>query len=292
VFEQTRDIEFEVLALDNASEDGTAEMIGAEFERVRLIASESNLGFARASNRLATQARGEFLLLLNPDTIVHDGAVQKLVAFAREHPEGGLYGGRTLSPSGALNPSSCWGAPSLWSLTCFALGLSALGRHNATFDPESLGSWQRDSVREVDIVTGCLALIRRDLWEQLEGFDGRFWMYGEDADLSIRVAARGYRPMITPSATITHVVGASSRAQGPKRALVMHAKASLLVKHWSPPRARLGVWLLTVGVGLRAMLDTVRTRMRHGSGASSDWSYSWQHRSEWQSGFPDAPDAA
>ena len=97
--------------------------------------------------------------MLNPDTELVGDTLAALLAYAQAHPHAGLIGGRTLSPDGELDPGSCWGAQSLWSLVCFASGLSTVFRGSRIFNPESLGSWPRDSARQVDIVTGCLCLV-------------------------------------------------------------------------------------------------------------------------------------
>jgi N-acetylglucosaminyl-diphospho-decaprenol L-rhamnosyltransferase len=284
--ETTRGLDCEVIVLDNASADGTDEMVRSEFPSARLVASIENLGFGPGVNRAAVEASGEYLLLLNPDTVVHDRAVQNLLEFARARPEHGLYGGRTLDPDGRVNPGSCWGAPSLWSLFCFATALSTAFKGTRLFDPESLGSWQRDSVREVDIVTGCLLLVRRGLWEDLGGFDPRFFMYGEDADLALRARALGYRPAITPDAVVTHEIGVSSATREDKLLLLFRGKATLLHKHWSPLRRSLGLRLLVAGVGLRALEASVLGRFRAASGRrASFWPGVWRARADWVRGY-------
>ena len=276
--------DFEVVVLDNASGDGTAEMVAAEFPQARLVALQENLGFARGNNVAATYARGEWLLLLNPDTVVLDGALDRLIGFARDHPGRGLYGGRTLYPNGRLNPGSCWGRPTLWSTFCFASGLSTVLSGSALFDPESLGGWQRDTVREVGMVTGCLLLVHRDLWARLGGFDERFFMYGEDLDLSERVCAMGLSPLITPDATIVHVVGGSSGAGGAKMAQILQARVTVMRKHWPPARARAGIALLTAGVALRAV--GARLLGRFGlAHTGQQWRTAWRLRGEWQAGY-------
>ncbi len=267
--------------LDNDSGDGTAEMVGAEFPEVRLLALDENLGFAAGVNRAAEEARGEYVLLLNPDTVVHDGALDSLVGFARAHPEHGLYGGRTLDPDGTVNPGSCWAQPSLWSLVCFATMLSTAFKGSRLFDPEAIGGWKRDSVREVGIVTGCLLLAPRALWRELDGFDTRFFMYGEDADLGMRAWARGLRPAITPDAVITHEIGVSSASRPDKLVLLFRGKATLLHKHWSPLRRELGLALLRGGVGLRALLASLRPRREQ----ASAWRAVWAERSNWVGGY-------
>jgi GT2 family glycosyltransferase len=280
---QETPLDVEVVVVDNDSRDGTVELIRDEFPHVRLLALDENVGFAAGVNLAAEEAVGEFLLLLNPDTVVHDGALDALVGFARAHPEHGLYGGRTLDPDGTVNPGSCWGPPSLWSLACFAGMLNVAFRGSRVFDPESLGGWQRDSVREVGVVTGCLLLARRDVWRDLGGFDTRFFMYGEDADLSLRARARGFRPAITPDAVVTHEIGVSSASRPDKISLLLRGKVTLLRKHWSPARARIGVGLITAGVGLRALL----ARLRGGRHASA-WRDVWADRGGWLEGYGEA----
>jgi GT2 family glycosyltransferase len=272
VLAQTHAPEYEVIVVDNDSGDGTPEMIEREFPRVRLIRASSNLGFARANNVAARAARGEHLILLNPDTIVLDRALERLLAFAREQGPG-VYGGRTLTPAGALDPRSCWGTQTLWSAFCFATGLSTAFRGHRLLDPESLGGWRRDSVRDVGIVTGCLLLAPHALWEELGGFDERFWMYGEDSDLSVRAHRRGYPVRITPDATIVHVVGASS-VGGRKMAMIMKARATLMRKHWHPAARTLGLALLVAGVRLRA------------ARGGEMWPEVWRARRNWLGGYP------
>jgi GT2 family glycosyltransferase len=269
----------EVVVVDNASGDGTAELVAERFPAVELLTPGENLGFARGVNLAAEHATGDVLVLLNPDTVVHDGALERLAAFARAHPRAGLVGGRTLMPDGRLDPRSCWGPVTTWSLLCFATGLSTLAKGNRVLDPESLGGWRRDSVREVATVTGCLLAVRRVVWDELDGLDPDFFVYGEDVDLSLRAARLGYRPMITPDAVITHVVGASSSDPAEKQLLLFKGKATLARKHGS----RAGLALLAAGVAARA------AGARLSGSTSSAWPELWRRRREWLAGFPRAP---
>ncbi len=272
----------ETIVVDNASPDGSADAIAARFPGVRLERSAENLGFARATNRAARLARGERLLLLNPDTEVRPGALAAALAFARAHPDAGVVGGRTLFADGALNRASCWGAPTLWSLACHATGLASLWRGSRLFDPESLGRWARDDARAVDIVSGCFLLIRRDLWQELGGLDERFFVYGEDADLCLRVRAAGRTCRIAPEAVLVHHGGASERSRADKLVRLFRAKAQLLAKHWTPARARLGARLLGLWALSRAALFgalaplSARARER-----ATTWRSVWRRRAEW-----------
>lgn len=271
------DVALEVVVCDNASTDGTVELLRSEFPEVRLAALPENVGFARGVNRAAELATGDYLLLLNPDTVLHDdGGLARLLAFARSHPEHGLFGGRTLWPDGTLCPGSVWGAPSLWSHACFALALSSAFKGSRVFDPDSLGGWRRDSVRRVGVVTGCLLLVTREDWDALGGFDERFFMYGEDVDLSLRAARAGRPPVLVPAIEITHTVGVSSGSRPGRKTLVMKGKATVVRKHSGPAGRTLALGLLRLGVGIRALLRV------------DPWPEVWRARGEWLPGYPPA----
>ncbi len=288
VYSGTAGLVREVVVVDNASHDGTLEMVRTEFPHARLITLDENVGFAAGVNLAAEAAVGEYLLLLNPDTIVHHGAVHNLVAFARRRPEHGLYGGRTLRPDGTLDPGSCYAQPTLWSLFCFATMLTVAFKGSPIFDPELLGRWQRDSVREVGIITGSLLLAPRRVWEQLGGFDRRFFMYAEDADLTLRAIQAGFRPAITPDAEITHAVGISS-TQPDRLILLFQGKVTLLRKHWRSPRRDAGIALVLLGVGVRALVARLLARRR--SARLEAWREVWGARRAWLPGYPEAPPA-
>ena len=275
---ETTGCSYEIVVVENASGDGSAELVRSEFPGVRLIALEENVGFAAGSNIGARESTGEYVLMLNPDTELVGDTLTALLRYARAHPQAGLVGGRTLNPHGELDPGSCWGAQSIWSLVCFASGLSSLFRGSRVFNPESLGGWPRDSVRQVDIVTGCLCLAPRSVWEQLGGFDEAFFMYGEDADLGARVHKAGYRPAITPDAVIVHHVGASSHSVD-KREMTLRCRAALARKHWSPTRAEAGIMLLQAGTGLRALAANVARS------SGSTWPAVWRRRRDWRGGY-------
>lgn len=289
VYASTSGVDYDVIVVENASDDGTAEMVRTAFPQARLIALDENVGFAAGVNLAAEAAEGKYLLLLNPDTVVHEGAVQNLVAFAERRPEHGLYGGRTLKPDGTLDPGSCYAQPTLWSLFCFATMLTIAFKDSRVFDPESLGGWQRDTVREVGIITGCLLLAPRRVWERLGGFDLRFFMYAEDADLALRAMRAGYRPVIVPDAVITHEVGVSS-TQPDRLALLFQGKVTLLRKHWRTPRREAGIALILLGVGVRALVARLLARRR--SARLDAWRVVWRARQTWLPGYPETRPAA
>ncbi|MFD4422590.1 glycosyltransferase family 2 protein [Agromyces sp. NPDC058484] len=282
VLEASPGIDVELIVVDNGSADGSVAAFRERFPAATVIDAGENLGFARGVNLGAREASSEWILLLNPDTVTLPGSLRALLDFARAHPEYGVFGGRTLRPDGTVDPSSCWGAPSLWSLTMFATMLSTAFRRSAVFDPESLGRWQRDSVREVPIITGCLLLVRTDDWRRLDGMDEDYFLYGEDAEFSMRADRAGLRRVVVPDAVIVHEVGGSSDAGGAKGCMVMAGKVTHLRKTWSPVRAAVGVRLLLAGVGVRAALERATRRSR------APWSTVWRRRRDWLDGYPAA----
>ena len=196
----------------------------------------------------------------------------------------GSNAARMREPDGSLEPSSCWGVPTLWSMALFALGITTLASKNRWLDPESLGSWQRDSVREVGVITGCFLLTPLDIWKQLRGLDERYFMYGEDVDFAMRAKAAGRRPVICPEATLVHEVGQSSDTPVHKMLLLYRGKASLVRTHWKGPARKLGIFLLAAGTALRASAANVIALVRK-TDTAGRWQTLWQKRDEWLPGY-------
>ncbi len=288
---ETRNTPFELLVVDNHSSDGSAEAIAQAFPQARLFALQENLGFAAANNLAAASARGERLLLLNPDTVTLDAAIDRLMAFADAHPEAQIWGGRTLFGDRRLNPTSSWRHMNLWSLFSYALLLTALFKRSELFDYEGYGGWQHDRERQVDIVSGCFFLLPRTLWERLGGFDPTFYMYAEEADLCLRALPLGARPMETPTATIIHYGGQSEAHLHGMFIKLFAAKVTLMRHHWSPPAQRLGVALLKLATLLRSQFAfPLAARLRRSDSLrhkAQEWRKVWERRAEWERGFPE-----
>jgi GT2 family glycosyltransferase len=279
---------YELIVLDNASKDGSAAAIAAAFPDVRLIASGENLGFARGNNVAAREARGKYLLLLNPDTLVLDRALDRIVAFAERTPQAGIWGGRTLSGDGSLNPTSVFGDMTLWSLFCRASGLAVMFPGSRLLNSEFYGDWQRDSERDVDVVMGCFFLIRRADWEALGGLDPTFVMYGEEADLCRRARARGARPRMTPEAVIVHFHGASSR-RADREIMTLKAQATMIRRHFPAWQRPLGLFLLGAWPWSRMVSGDTLARLSgrpRFAEAARMWSDVWRARADWRRGYP------
>jgi len=285
LLENAGDVSMKLVVWDNASADGSADAIAAQFPDIELIRSEENVGFAMANNVVAEKAETEWLLLLNPDTETYPNAVENLLAFAKANPQAGIVGGRTVFPDGSLNIASCWAKMTPWSLFCSATGLTNAFPRSGLFNPEAMGNWQRDTVREVDIVVGCFFLIRTELWRELGGFSPRYFMYGEEADMCLRAARLGYQPMITPDAQIMHLVGAATSKREDKLRRLLKAKVTLVRDHWSPVTAPIGVGLLLLGAGARRLASSVGSKAGAGQGREETWKSVWENRKDWLEGY-------
>lgn len=280
LYAETCDISFEVIVVDNGSSDGSAQAIANAFPQIRLIALAHNLGFGPANNLAAREASGKYLLLLNSDTVVLDKAIGRLVAFAEESQNALIWGGRTVFPDGSLNPQSCWRHMSRWSLFCHAVGLTSVLRSSDLFNREAYGGWDRGSERQVEFVSGCFLLTTRKTWEALDGFDERFFMYAEEADLCFRAEALGAKPMVTPQATIVHYGGKSETVREDKLVKLFAGRMTFAIKHWSTSKANSARLLLLIHCWIRAIFETVRFKKVR------PWSGLIMRRESWEHGYP------
>jgi N-acetylglucosaminyl-diphospho-decaprenol L-rhamnosyltransferase len=280
----TVDTSYEIIVVDNASTDGSVDSLRKTFPNIQIIAASENLGFARANNLAEERARGRRLLLLNPDTMITSGAVDNLDHFASANPDDRLWGGLNLHEDGT--PSrSCSRRHTLWNAFCFATGLSLLLNH-----PEEYRGWAHDSVRPVEVISGCFLLIDRVLWKELHGFDPTFFMYGEDEDLCLRARQFGARPTFTPSAKVIHHGSASESDEAEKQIKLMAGEITLMKRHWAPLSAELGRliyltaphprWLLYGILGYVKGRPDLRRR-------AAMWWRLWQSRERWMNGWPD-----
>jgi hypothetical protein len=277
-------LSYEIIVVDNASTDGSAEAIAREYPDIHLIAEAENHGFARAHDIAVPACKGKYLLLLNPDTVVLNGAIDTLMTFAETRPNAKIWGGRTLFADGTLNPYSCWRRQTLWSVLMAVTGLSSIFPNSPLFNPEAYGGWKRDTERAVDIVTGCFLLMPRALWDDLGGFDPLFFMYGEEADLCLRARRLGARPCITPDAEIVHYGGVSEKVRADKMVRILKAKISLIDRHFAPATRWAGRMLLRLWPWSR-MLATRVLDGSAGSDRAKTWADIWARRTEWWRGY-------
>ena len=208
VYRETSTIPFEVIVSDNGSTDGSVDYIRQNFPTARILENGANLGFARGNNVGINVARGEYVLILNPDTIIRDRALEKLVAYSDQHPEGGAFGCRVLNPDGSYqNPARP--LPTALGMLISALNLRWLGGLSAAFDSDLYYGWTGRTERAVGFQSGCCVMVRREVLDRLHGFDERFFYHFEETDLCCRIWSSGSKVLFYPGAEITHLGGQS-----------------------------------------------------------------------------------
>ena len=251
VYEQTMNIDYEVIVVDNGSTDGSIEMVKQDLPQVKLIQNKENRGFAAANNQAIAAARGRYILLLNSDTIVLDKAIEKTLAFADAHTEAGAIGCRVLNPDGTVQ-TTCFMFPSLLNMLLSSTYLYKLFPKNRFFGREQMTWWDRNDVREVDVVTGCFILIRHEAIEQIGTMDESFFMYGEETDWCYRLKKNGWKIMFTPVGQIIHF-GGQSTAKTPV-AMMIQLRLSILrfiKKHYCWPSHIIARFLIAIFFAVR-----------------------------------------
>jgi GT2 family glycosyltransferase len=199
---------YEVIVSDNGSTDGSVEMINDAYPQVRVIENGANLGFARANNVGIREARGRYVLILNPDTIIAEGAIDRWISWADGHSEAGAFGCRVLNPDGSYQePARPF--PTIWRSWVSVFRLGWLGRYSPLFSSNRYVDWAGTTEREIDWQYGCCVLFRADVLAAVGGFDEQFFYHFEEVDLCYRVREAGYTVRYLPDAVITHLGGQS-----------------------------------------------------------------------------------
>jgi len=211
IFAGTYFADFEVIVSDNGSSDQSVPFIRKTFPRVQVIENGTNLRFAKGNNVGIRASRGEYVLILNPDTIVHPGALDRWIEFADRHPEAGGFGCRVLYADGSYQGVSR-PFPTIWRDWIAALGLRSLGHLSDLFLSDKYVRWKGDSERLIDWQAGCCVMVRGELLKEIGGFDEQFDYYYEDVDLCRRIWNAGWPILYTPEVTITHLVGQSVKS--------------------------------------------------------------------------------
>ena len=251
IYEQTNEIDFEVIIVDNASTDGSVEMVKRDFPQAALIENMENRGFAAANNQGLKISKGRYVLLLNSDTVILDNAITKTVTFADSHPEAAVVGCRVLNPDKTLQ-FTCFMFPSLLNMFLSSTYLYKLFPRSKFFGREQMTWWDRNDIREVDVVTGCFMLVRKKAIEQVGMMDEQFFMYAEETDWCYRFKEAGWKVFFAPVAEIIHFGGQSSRQV--REEMLIRLKLSILRfmrKHSSLLKYLLACCLMVVFYAVR-----------------------------------------
>ncbi len=251
-------IDAEVIVVDNASNDGSVELIQSKFPSVILLVNKKNIGFGKANNLALQKARGECVLFLNPDTLVAEDCFERCIQFLNNHGEAGALGIRMIDGSGRFLPESKRAFPSLSTSFYKLSGLTRLFPKSKVFAKYHLGFLNELENHEVDVLSGAFLMARGELIKDLGGFDESFFMYGEDIDLSYRIQKAGFKNYYFAESTIIHFKGESTKKGNINYVKMFYQAMSIFVdKHYASGNAKMFSILVKVAIWFRALLTTI-----------------------------------
>ena len=249
-------LDAEIFVVDNNSVDGSIRMLREKFPHVTLIENKDNKGYSKANNQAIRKAKGNYILLLNPDTIVEDDTLVKCVRFMEDHPDAGGLGVKMIDGKGKFLPESKRGLPSP-SVAFFKIfGFSALFPRSRVFNKYHLGYLDKDKTHPVDVLSGAFMMLRKKVIDEAGMLDEDFFMYGEDIDLSYRITKAGYRNYYYPGTRIIHYKGESKKKSSLNYVFMFYnAMIVFAKKHFSKENARILSTLINIAIYIRAFFS-------------------------------------
>lgn len=266
VLEAAQNLEVEIFVVDNNSVDGSVAMVQSKFPSVKLIANKENTGFSRANNQAMHIAKGEYILLLNPDTLVETDTLDKVVRFMDEHTDAGGLGIKMVDGKGNFLPESKRSLPTPEVAFYKIFGLSWLFPKSKRFGKYHLTFLDKDKTHEIEVLSGAFMLMRKETLDKVGLLDEDFFMYGEDIDLSYRIMQGGYKNYYFPEARIIHYKGESTKKGSLNYVFVFYkAMAIFARKHFSKERAQLFSVLINFAILLRASVSLTNRFVKRAS---------------------------
>ncbi len=248
-------IKVEVFVVDNNSVDGSVKMVREKFPEVNVIENKENTGFSKANNQAILKSSGEYVLLLNPDTVIEDDTFSKCLGFMDAHPDAGGLGVKMIDGKGNFLPESKRGLPTPSVAFYKIFGLSKFFPKSRIFSKYHLGYLDKDEVNPVEILSGAFMLMRKSVLDKTGLLDETFFMYGEDIDLSYRILKAGYKNYYFPETRIIHYKGESTK-KGSINYVIMFYNAMIIFarKHFTSKKARMFSSLIHLAIYFRAFL--------------------------------------
>jgi O-antigen biosynthesis protein len=245
----------EVWVVDNNSVDGSVEMVAQKFPWVKLIANKDNRGFSRANNQAMELSQCSYQLLLNPDTVIEEDTLKKVVDYMDAHPDAGGLGVRMVDGKGKFLPESKRGLPTPAVAFYKIFGISRLFPRSKRFGRYHLGYLSEFETNDIEILSGAFMLMRKEALDKVGLLDEDFFMYGEDIDLSWRIIKGGYRNVYFPETRIIHYKGESTKKSSVNYVFVFYRAMVIFArKHFSQKNARLFSFLINTAIYFRAGL--------------------------------------
>jgi O-antigen biosynthesis protein len=249
-------IEPDIFVVDNDSSDGSADMVAEKFPCVRLIRNSSNLGFSRANNQALAYVKSEYVLFLNPDTLIEEDTLVRSIEFMDNHPAAGAMGVKMKNGEGDFLPESKRSAPTLESAFYKLTGLTRLFPGSEIFGKYYLSHLDADQAHKIEVLTGAFFFARKKTLDRTGWFDEDFFMYGEDIDLSVRILKNGYDIWYYPGTSIVHFKGESTRKSGMSHVFTFYNAMLIYArKHFKSPCSVLLMPVIFLAVWLRAGLS-------------------------------------
>jgi GT2 family glycosyltransferase len=259
IYNETKNILFEIILVDNGSTDGSMEMVEREFPKVKLIINHENLGFTKANNQAIKESKGEYILLLNSDTQIKDSAIEKTVDYISRNKKVGILGCKLINPGNVVE-LSCRTFPEPEIVWYINNPFKRIYHEKSTFKKYFMNNWKHDQIQEVDWVTGAYLLTRREILMDIGLLDESYFTYFDDIDLCWRVKIKGWKIIFLPYAEVFHVKGYTDRKKSfSDRATIMQLKGFLMFseKHYPEEKAnqvrkrvRLTSWLQIINIYL------------------------------------------
>ena len=259
VYKALKNIEAEVFVVDNNSVDRSLAMLAEKFPQVKVMANKENVGFARANNQAIRESTGEYVLLLNPDTVVEEDTFEKCLAFMDATPDAGGLGVKMVNGQGKFLPESKRGIPFPAVAFYKLFGLSKLFPHSRKFGSYHLTYLDNDEIHSVEVLSGAFMLMRRSVLDKVGLLDEDYFMYGEDIDLSYRILKGGYKNYYFPKTRIIHYKGESTKKGSLNYVHVFYKAMQIFAsKHFSKNNAKLFNFLINCAIWFRAALAALR----------------------------------
>ena len=259
VYEASADIDTEIWVVDNNSTDGSVQMVSEKFPDVNLIVNNDNPGFAKANNQAIKRCKGDYILLLNPDTLVQNDTFSTCLDFFKSHPDCGGLSVKMVNGEGAFLKESKRGFPSPATSFFKISGLIRIFPHSKRVGAYYLGHLDDDTVNEVDVLPGAFLMISRDAIQKTGLLDESYFMYGEDIDFSWRIKLAGYKNYYLPETRILHYKGESTRKSSMNYVYTLYNAMSIFAKkYFSKGGAKTYTFLIQIAIWLRASLDFMK----------------------------------